>query len=153
MSIHLGPTLEWAPGFEIAPPLGKFPTASVFIPETACNHCSHDSRETSYLQDIRNIYRTPPLHGFPYGIIPRATLNNYTPYTTTSPTQLDNIFGLPRPSPNIQYKQENRDNVSRFTSTPSNRNSALGCTTYTYNGNDFCSERKDVQRPFLLVLN
>ena len=40
-----------------------------------------------------------------------------------------------------------------WTSTPSNRNSALGCTTYTYDGNDFCSERKDVERPFLLVLN
>lgn len=40
-----------------------------------------------------------------------------------------------------------------WTSTISNRNSALGCTTYTYDGNDFCGERKDVERPFLLVVN
>jgi hypothetical protein len=40
-----------------------------------------------------------------------------------------------------------------WTSTESDRNSALGCTTYTYNGNDFCGERKDVARPFLLVVN
>lgn len=40
-----------------------------------------------------------------------------------------------------------------WTSTESNRNSALGCTTYTFNGNDYCGERKDVPRPFLLVVN
>ena len=33
MSTHLGPTLEWVPGFEIAPPPGKFTTPSVFIPK------------------------------------------------------------------------------------------------------------------------
>jgi hypothetical protein len=40
-----------------------------------------------------------------------------------------------------------------WTSTKSTRNAVLGCTTYTNDGNDFCGERKDVERPFLLVVN
>ena len=40
-----------------------------------------------------------------------------------------------------------------WTSTKSTRNAVLGCTTYTYDGNNFCGERKDVERPFLLVVN
>ena len=39
-----------------------------------------------------------------------------------------------------------------WTSTRSFNGPGLGCTTYTYNGNSFCKEARNIERPFLLVL-
>jgi hypothetical protein len=87
MSIYLGPTLAWVPAFQISVPLGKTPTPTVYMPETACAHCSAESREESYRKDIRNMYRDPPLHGYPHGTIPKATLALYAPDFPTTPPE------------------------------------------------------------------
>jgi hypothetical protein len=70
MYVHLGPTLAWVPAFQISVTLNKISPPTVYIPETTCVHCSTITREKRYRRDIRNMYREPPLHGWPHGTIP-----------------------------------------------------------------------------------
>ena len=50
MSVHLGPTLDWLPGFEISP-LSKYVPPTVHIPEMACTHCSPERKSISKIPE------------------------------------------------------------------------------------------------------